>query len=945
MTIVNNQEKNLLKIKVELLHNDQNQSQVETDENNSSEDDSTHKKCQKMSKKIKTEEGGTKSKRNSSSELISKSKRTKLNEDIMVVSNSSVIPSTSNVTNRDPLKEYDEVAKLKRLINDLSNESIKDPKNVRNKLESIIGKEAVSALSSILVDSPKSKDGNANNIAIESFESEGGKRDHACIETQSNKDESNSIDERSDDLLSRLSSGRGTKSERKQKGRKSEVDKLNEDIADSFICNEVVAARGPRLKMRKQYAEDDLIQDELYDCEYSNYSKTEESEEDFDRSQNNNTQNCELNAVNLNASVQNHLKKCYVAVTRLNTEGLKMPVTILKDGSIDRSLIENVELKHVLSSLDEPQKNQNVSGAASVDTSLYEREQVITIEDDDNISERNLQNSETLTKSVHHLNRQEKEISLLSPSSKVVALSDNKVSNLSFVQCRNGIKLKCCTEKCNYECNYESHEQIFKYHIQTQHILSKWCGSCKLCDSSVSDFGSLLDEYNHMNDVHIKRDTSAFSNGTTNSDGTEEISKKHGKRKKEPSGNIDIITSINAKASNDKQNASIYNSEVYRKSVQLRKDIIRVSREVSNDLTETDQKLVINSQSRYTAIEGLSLGPLQCNEALSQLGSTNYTLKNLTVQKSSPISATSNYVTLPPTIKLRVLPGDKLSSVNTQAVNLFQSPRNAFLPSINKLVVAVPKTSMTSMTISDPPIPTVQIGNERLTVSLNGLKTFKVYIPNSTNCNQQSSIQPSTSSTNNTFVISSVSSLVPPEVVTPAVETKALTIVPSPMQKRLRPWLLVGDLKHTQNISRMLTTECLRDMYKCMGSVCNFHSNDVTDFLSHLKWHEACQITDSNHYRRCCYCSFTSEGIIRLTEHIQEIHKYDKYACTKCFYRSVNEIYVYNHQSYHHKDLSRKLIECQVLEPVNYRNAIDEVKKIRCKFIQPISCAGKFAAD
>lgn len=909
-----------MKIKLELLHtDDQNQSQVETDGNNSSEDESNQKRSQKKKKTRRTEEvEATGIKRNSSSELLTKSKRTRLNEDSMVASNSS-----SKIEIQNPSIKDDEVAKLKRLINDLSNESIKNPKNVRNTLESIIGKEAVSALSTILVNSPQPKDGNENNIAIESLESGREKN-----EGKSNTDISQSLGKSSEEVISNLSPKRGKKNESKQKGRKSEIDKLNEDIADSFIFNEVVAAKGPRLKTRKQYEEDDLIQDELYDCECSNYSKNEDSEEDF-----------EQDAVNTNFATQNRYIKCYVEIEKLDIEGLKMPVTILKDGGIDRSPISKLELQNDLRPLDEPQKNQKFTATASSDVSLSgkipTREQVITIEED--IPERNLQISNATKKKINNLKSQETETSLLSPLSKVVALSENKVSNLSFVRCRSGTKLKCCTEKCNYECYYESHEQIFKYHIQTQHILSKWCGSCKLCDSSVSGFGSLLDEYYHMNDVHIKGNASASKKVTTNSDGTEGSNKERGRRKQlKRTDNLDEIGTTNTKASHIEHNKSIQNTEASQKSADLRTDIVQVSRKVSNKIAVTDKAHVISSQDKNIATEVLPLAPLQFKETLSQSSLTNGAFKNFTVQQTPPpINLASNCVPLRPTIKLRVLPGDKLSSVNTQTVNSFSSPRNAFVPSSNKLAV-VPKTATTIPNLS---IPTVQIVNERLTISLNSLKTFKVYVPNSSNSSQQRPVQPSTSS--NQFVISSVSSLVQQGAATPEAETKALTIVSSPIQKRLRPWLLVGDLKHTQNISRMLTTECLQDMYKCMGSVCNFHSNDVNDFLSHLKWHETCQITDSNHYRRCCYCNFTSDGIVPLTEHIQEIHKYDKYSCTKCFYRSVNEVYVYNHQSYHHKDLSRKLIECQVSEPINYRTAIDEVKKIRSKFIQPISCAGK----
>jgi len=88
-----------------------------------------------------------------------------------------------------------------------------------------------------------------------------------------------------------------------------------------------------------------------------------------------------------------------------------------------------------------------------------------------------------------------------SPMSKLLTENVRKVLNLSYIACRGGFQYRCLNS-CTY---YNLKEDAFKYHILSRHGMDKWAGFCNLCGKSYSsNILSLLDEYHHMIDYHIK---------------------------------------------------------------------------------------------------------------------------------------------------------------------------------------------------------------------------------------------------------------------------------------------------------------------------------------------------------------------------------------------------------------------------------------------------------
>lgn len=992
------------------------QSLIETDENLSSEDEAESASQGIRNSKKKTEKKKRSKEPDEDDESSRNPKRSKVEPAPVPSSSGSRIPersSESSVSNLNP--ENGEVGELKKLINDLSCEK-KDPETVRQKLESILGKDVLTALSSILVPSTPTK-------AIE--EPTPMHEEEEKVHESSNNTESLRSEHSGSESDKPLCQGKRETEEkskaktkkRKPRVRKNELDKLNEDIAKSFICNEVVKATGPRLKTRKQYAEDDLIQDELYDNDTgcSDFSKPEESEEIVTGSLAEPTQAEEADtSVDSIPGEPISLRECTIRLVKLDLAGLEMPVTILPDGSISRLPLCKPQVTTIAPALEPFSDMFQVSTIIPSDSSPAEQDEVIdcdqmeiiTIDDDDDDF------VEIIPPEV--LGTLKKEIKLetnSSPISKVVAQTVKQVFNLSYVQCRNGLKLKCCVDKCTYECiSYsELDKQRFSYHIQTKHNFTKWCGSCKICDTNVrTNFGSLLDEYNHMKKKHIERDTCVTQRTPPSPKSKRESKKKRRKNKSKSAKQLEEKKSKSAKQLEEKKSKSAKQPEERSPSIPR---IIR----------ESPLKMVIQRQSPSKASTKLLLP-----NAINGHGSTSNerteapnepakTVPPLCIKSSTKSSTeTSGKNVLQYTIvkaSVQVPPIHRQPSV--QASQVIPQPPVALPPTTRQIPVALPPIShQMQPSIHPPPVqassisrptpvqPTLKfinlpgdklsskkVGNNVIPVSdlspskipasivvsslatiqiVNGQVSIPLRIakvpPISSSVAQQpaatfstQSIVPSIVETMNNpkdpsgpTVPSSIQKDAPAKSSSEESHPKLLANTATSLsgQRRLRPWLQVDDMKHTHVISKMLLPGCLRSLYKCMGSVCNFHSDDVEEFCKHLKWDEACQNSDFKNFRRCCYCVFTANGSEDLAKHVQETHGKDKYACTKCFYRSINEHFVFKHLSLYHKDESKMILACENHKaPVDMRSAIDEVKQSRIKYIQPITCAGELLSS
>lgn len=165
------------------------------------------------------------------------------------------------------------------------------------------------------------------------------------------------------------------------------------------------------------------------------------------------------------------------------------------------------------------------------------------------------------------------------------------------------------------------------------------------------------------------------------------------------------------------------------------------------------------------------------------------------------------------------------------------------------------------------------------------------------------------------------------------------------LTSKLKPWIKVEDYKNPIKVASMLSEDCLVNLYKCMGSNCDFHSSCVKSFQSHLVSHQLHDNNDLKFVGSCSYCYFSSTNVLSLVQHIQAEHKYERYACTKCFYRSVEEMNLILHLPLHQicvqKDDPDVIILDCVAEKINLIEAKAEALEGRSKFIRAVKCFGR----
>lgn len=899
-----------LSIKIELKRQNENsltQSQVDTDHHETSDEEELRSLVRKISSKRNAEHEFSEDDLLEDPKHSQKSKRQK-RESIHEpgpqysekISTASDVDQSNVATISTTMNEDGKASELKILIDKLSHGETNDPENLLNTFENLIGKEGFSKLKSLLVQSQQStqecslkeilNDEHKPNLYVKPASEESLKSQEQNLVQHNeviqevqlkpkiimNSEEQGEVlangasSEDSDVPLEQLKLKkvkRKKKSTEKspKKTRKSETTMLSDYINSSFIREGVLSAQGRRKNMRQLYAEDDLIQDELYDTECSNYSRPESlSSSSNDDNEKDDFEKRSLPLVN----------ECRVNLELLDLKGIAMPVKILKDNRIDYESSTNDSEPNLLGEA-EANKLQPIPMEENLST---ECEEYRTGDDksERSVEEDNKPSLSSLKPLEHSVKFEDCDIITIdddedepcpekpsinqtdiqpSPSKNVIKL-EQLIYNLSFIECRGGVNLKCNCEKCIFET---FDEQMFQYHIQTKHLLVKWSGSCKLCDGSVSNFGSLLDEYNHMNNYHINGDKSMTSKATVDS---VDQKKKRGRHKKSDSVRTQELPHVS-------KNITVVKMKSPRKSLEK---------------SEEPKSLLSVQKTNLLIVE-----------------------KSSKVNKPSTDIPSAVQSVVTPVLKIRNLPGDKLSSVKNSFGTPTSSTETAFVSQShfvnNNAVVQChyQNTTFFIKPITQPaPITMFPIQKQQQ-------QTVKI-----------ASVLPTLS------------------------KDQVTTIAPSTYQmKRLRPWLGTIDSKHPQVIAQMLTQKCLFDMYKCMGSKCNYHTNNASEFTYHLQEHSRHTPIDLVNYGRCSYCTFTSKLDEGLVMHLTIEHRNDKYACTKCFYRSVAEIHVIGHQAYYHKDESRRILLCDV-EDVNYKKAIAEAKESRIKFIHPITCASKF---
>lgn len=269
-----------------------------------------------------------------------------------------------------------------------------------------------------------------------------------------------------------------------------------------------------------------------------------------------------------------------------------------------------------------------------------------------------------------------------------------------------------------------------------------------------------------------------------------------------------------------------------------------------------------------------------------------------------------------PMLKIRSLPGDKLS----KPINLFEISQPKILRS-----EAIAK-------------PTQNVVGTLSTVKL----TQESAAPQSINLSQLVSA-------NNLLEINTVLLKRPTpqsqeEGGSPKIKESFFT---QPLFVSLRPWISIKEVKG-RNKSKNACDEmladrnCLAALFKCMGSDCTFYTSDKPLFVRHLELHHEYQNQDNENYMSCAYCIFTSNSIQNLTNHITEVHGFDRFACCYCFYRAYSDFHIFHqHLIKHHAIYGKSVISCEAVLKRNTRMELMAIRRSIVKHIPKLECICK----
>lgn len=446
----------------------------------------------------------------------------------------------------------------------------------------------------------------------------------------------------------------------------------------------------------------------------------------------------------------------------------------------------------------------------------------------------------------------------------LTSMNYRKIRNIGFAVTTKGIAYSCHCSNITIDKNG------FMVHLASLHAQSNfWDGYCLVCEKIVSNGGSALAEFQHMESVHIK--------------GAENVA---------PAGKN--------------------NSSEAEKSV--------LSLKVRN--------LPGDTLSRNKQAEAAGPGGEQ------------------TIQ-TVPIQALKN-------IKIVRMPGTLPVSTPVSGLVPLSAASGG---SSNIKVTMVNQQKPTMLNQQKPPI-VIQNGN-MITVNENSIKPTNV-VPNGVQLMHQVTTTAAAANTTHVPIISSVSSLYNSEAAqAKKISVRRKTYVPSQAQapmvsipepvdvdpdQSVRPWIAKASISHiksVENLKIMLQEICLYATYKCMGSHCSYYTIDPVLFSQHLIKHDKISAEDRENYLSCAYCSFSSETVSSLTEHITNVHKFDKYQCGYCFYRSCSDSNVVVHIEEFHKQKIKKILETNAM----IRNEIDEIpfiKASRQQFVPAMVCVCEY---
>jgi hypothetical protein len=507
----------------------------------------------------------------------------------------------------------------------------------------------------------------------------------------------------------------------------------------------------------------------------------------------------------------------------------------------------------------------------------------------------------------------------LSPSNpNIRETQENFVCNLSYSECHEGTVMKCNIENCNFATLIDSN---LKYHVQLNHFTATWNGSCLMCQTASSSTGSLLDECNHMLDIHINKKN---LRSTEKSDVDQETEELNDEIDADRTESADELTTTNLSSTIDANPVNVIGETnktkpkfVFEKTSSFGKQTLETTTEQS-----TDAQVLQNSNE--------SNEPSNANEPALRLS------LNQLCPPGNP--STSNVH--------QEQPNNAQKTSSTEKLSFDFSPSKGFQNTSN---ISSYSDRMPNIVMVQP----VQLMSTNTMINTNESSSSSNQ-PISTHSNLTSNHarmvynQPKPkvlcfqkwSSTSNS--LEKVTFTTAPSSVAKLVRNSINFSDASLNTHQLRPWLSCIDSKHPIKVAAMMKTECLLATYKCMGSKCNYSTNLSIEFSSHLEMHK--RIFDHQDFKnvvKCAYCEFAGSDGSDLMTHLLTIHASEKLACTKCFYRSISKYNVRTHFKKYHDKTLQIFMKCKHTKKLTVSETSKEAVELRQTNVLPIKCPGE----
>ena len=160
----------------------------------------------------------------------------------------------------------------------------------------------------------------------------------------------------------------------------------------------------------------------------------------------------------------------------------------------------------------------------------------------------------------------------------------------------------------------------------------------------------------------------------------------------------------------------------------------------------------------------------------------------------------------------------------------------------------------------------------------------------------------------------------------------------------LQPWLNKrSHNKYAISCHTQLQKNGLRAKYRCMGSTCSFYTSEKGLYRLHLKRHIHNENNNIDTFLYCSNCIYSTNDIDKLVNHVTIVHRFDRYQCPYCFYRSVEKQSCLTHVEKYHRYNEKCIMECPIDDtPTNAEKLRDKLHAYRLKHVAPFRCPSKF---